>query len=328
MSEFHLFPSLPKELRLKIWRTTLTGQNRLVTVAPGHELLACRSGLPVLSAVNRESRQEFLRLYVRLRDRPDAGTAADVEVDGHVYFNPRLDTLVIGTDTKTGSALKSSGGMEALLLFARCPVGTLVDAPALPEPAAEQVRQVHLYDLNPSRRMEMDSSLKNRKLEWGPGRDEPMPLPRLRFPNLDAVVIVTLHASLWVGNFKCHGSRGRHFRYVEPTNQVYYHIKDAAHGDSFAGMRPASRIPDEYLKPTPAQTRAMRIEIIRSGDDGNGWVTNDWHLISGPDDFCHDTWVMLVQYITLRLGRQDDKEPDGFPYFDTPIDLILGTMLS
>ncbi|TKW50199.1 hypothetical protein CTA1_6563 [Colletotrichum tanaceti] len=320
MSEFHLFPSLPKELRLKIWRTTLAGQGRLVTVAPGRELLACRSGLPVLSAVNRESRHEFLRLYVRLRDRPDANTMAaddvDMDVDDHVYFNPRLDTLVIGTVTKTGSALKSSGGMEALLLFARCPVGTLVDPPALPDSAAEQVRQVHLYDLNPSRRMEMDSSLKNRKLEWG-GRHErdggpmPLPLPRLRFPNLDAVVVVTLAASLWVGNFKCHGSRGRHFRYVVPTNRVYYHIKDAAHGDSFAGVRPASRIPDEYLKPAPAQTRAMRVEIIRSsrnddGDNDDGWVTNDWHLISGPDDFCHDTWVMLVRYITLRLGRQDE----------------------
>ncbi|GKT62238.1 hypothetical protein ColTof4_02137 [Colletotrichum tofieldiae] len=308
MSKFELFSSLPKELRLKIWRTTLADQGRLVTVAPTQELLACRSGLPVISAVNRESRQEFLRLYTRLHDDSNAHSGsiqADTDTaENHTYFNSRVDSLIIGTVTKTGSALKSSGGLEGMLLFARCPVGTLIDIPALPQPHREQVRKVHLYDLNPSRRMEMDPSLRNRKLEWGPERHGPIPLPRLRFPNLDAVFIVTLHASFWVGNFKCHGSRGRHFRYVVPSNQVYYNMKEMAHGENFGGIRPASRIPDECLKPTPAQTRAVRVDILHSDD--LSWVTNNWYSISGSDDFCHETWLMVVGYIAIRLGKEDE----------------------
>ncbi|GKT51223.1 uncharacterized protein ColSpa_11404 [Colletotrichum spaethianum] len=308
MSTFELFPALPKELRLKVWRTTLTNQGRLVTVSPNRELLACRSGLPVISAVNRESRQEFLRLYIRLHDdthnysssiQADKGTVED-----HVYFNSRVDTLIIGTATETGSALKSSGGLEGMLLFARCPVGALIDVPALTQPAREQVRNVQLYDLNPSRRMEMDPSLRNRKLKWGPERQGPVPLPRLRFPNLDTIFIVTLHASFWVGNFKYHGSRGRHFRYIVPGNQVYYNMKETADGENFGGIRPASRIPDECLKPSTEQTRAVRVDILRSDD--LSWVNNDWHSISGSDDFCHETWLMVLEYVAIRLGQKDE----------------------
>ncbi|KAK1986711.1 hypothetical protein LZ30DRAFT_647237 [Colletotrichum cereale] len=297
MASFEPFSSLTKELRLAIWRTTLADQGRLVTVAPHQELLACRSGLPAISAVNRESRHEFLRLYIRLRD--DAGTVED-----HVYFNPRVDALLIGSATKTGSALKSSRGLGGMLLFARCPVGTLVDTPALPRPASDRVRKVHLYDLNPSRRMEMDPSLRNRRLEWGPERPGPIPLPGLRFPHLDTVFIVTLHASFWVGNFKSHGRRGRHFRYVVPSNQVYYQVKEMDYGECFGGMRPASRIPDECLKPAPGQTRAVRVDILHSDD--LGWVTNDWHAICSADDFCHETWHMVVEYIAIRLGEEDE----------------------
>ncbi|KAK2030296.1 hypothetical protein LX32DRAFT_651713 [Colletotrichum zoysiae] len=312
MASFELFSSLPKELRLAIWRTTLAGQGRLVTVAPNRELLACRSGLPVISAVNRESRHEFLRLYIRLRDDsgaaprpggaqlPDTGAAAE----DHVYFNPRVDALLIGSATKTGSALKSSGGLGGMLLFARCPVGTLVDAPALPRPAGDKVRKVHLYDLNPSRRMEMDPSLRNRRLRWGPERPGPIPLPGLRFPRLDTVFIVTLHASFWVGNFKSHGRRGRHFKYVAPSNQVYYQVKEMDYGECFGGIRPASRIPDECLKPAPGQTRAVRVDILHSDD--LGWVTNDWHAIRNADDFCHETWHMVVEYIAIRLGKEGE----------------------
>ncbi|EFQ26806.1 hypothetical protein CGRA01v4_08924 [Colletotrichum graminicola] len=308
MARFELFSSLPKELRLTIWRTTLAGQGRLVTVAPNRELLACRSGLPVISAVNRESRHEFLRLYIRLHDdsgaRPGSTRSGTDTVEDHVYFNPRVDALLIGSATKTGSALKSSGGLGGMLLFARCPVGTLVDAPALPRPAREKVRKVHLYDLNPSRRMEMDPSLRNRRLRWGPERPGPIPLPGLRFPRLDTVFIVTLHASFWVGNFKSHGRRGRHFRYVVPSNQVYYQVTEMDYGECFGGIRPASRIPDECLKPTPGQTRAVRVDIIHSDD--LDWVTEGWHAICNADDFCHETWHMVVEYIAIRLGKEDE----------------------
>ncbi|KAK1990838.1 hypothetical protein LX36DRAFT_591834 [Colletotrichum falcatum] len=314
MATFDLFPSLPKELRLTIWRTTLADQGRLVTVAPNKELLACRSGLPAISAVNRESRHEFLRLYIRLRDDPPP-SGADGGGDGgdaedHVYFNPRVDALLIGSATKTGSALKSSGGLGGMLLFARCPVGTLVDAPALPPAAGEGVRKVHLYDLNPSRRMEMDPSLRNRRLRWGgggggpPERPGPVPLPALRFPRLDTVFIVTLHASFWVGNFKSHGRRGRHFRYVVPGNRVYYQVKEMDYAECFGGIRPASRIPNECLKPAPGQTRAVRVDILRSED--LGWVTSDWHAICGADDFCHETWHMVAEYIAIRLGKEGE----------------------
>ncbi|KXH35119.1 hypothetical protein CSIM01_04644 [Colletotrichum simmondsii] len=97
--EFELFKFLPKEIRRIVWREAL--ENRLVVVAPRVDWLARRSRLPAMSAVHQESRKIFLGMYIRLISEstgmPHNTSSFDWLVKDHVYFNPDVDTLVLGT---------------------------------------------------------------------------------------------------------------------------------------------------------------------------------------------------------------------------------------
>lgn len=93
LRSFTLFPKLPIELRLKIWRSTFP-RNRSIdlhkwAMARTYKFLEEGEGLPapVTLYVNSESRQETLKHYFILREkigcsRPD-------------FFNPTLDRVYI-----------------------------------------------------------------------------------------------------------------------------------------------------------------------------------------------------------------------------------------
>ncbi|KAK1990836.1 hypothetical protein LX36DRAFT_675650 [Colletotrichum falcatum] len=65
MAKFSLFGLLPAELRLEIWRTTLELKDfvaNYLAICVATPAQRIRTRLPVISAVNRESRSEFLRI--------------------------------------------------------------------------------------------------------------------------------------------------------------------------------------------------------------------------------------------------------------------------
>ncbi|KAK4192402.1 hypothetical protein QBC35DRAFT_222007 [Podospora australis] len=86
---FSLFPYLPTELRLHIWRLSLSPRVVTLTYRPA-PLEQCFSPTPppaILSAC-QESRDEALRFY-----RRTFGTKAHPE--GRIYFHPALDVLYV-----------------------------------------------------------------------------------------------------------------------------------------------------------------------------------------------------------------------------------------
>jgi len=82
---FTLFPELPEELRIMVWRAAFP-RNRVVQVelSPSYEILHSHTPQPITLQVNRESRTETFKFYVPLLDpylrRP-------------ILFHPALDTV-------------------------------------------------------------------------------------------------------------------------------------------------------------------------------------------------------------------------------------------
>ncbi|KAM3066739.1 hypothetical protein ACMFMG_011942 [Clarireedia jacksonii] len=111
MSTFHLFPKLPKEMRLKIYENTFEarilqlGVDAGVPFPPGLELLGASRGptkqlhtrLPSLFAVCKESRDLCKFIFVAF---------------GPTFIHPRLDTLYI--------SLYAIGRMTPIQLAGAC----------------------------------------------------------------------------------------------------------------------------------------------------------------------------------------------------------------
>ncbi|KAM7198569.1 hypothetical protein V8F20_006099 [Naviculisporaceae sp. PSN 640] len=87
-SAFHLFPYLPAELRLEIWRQSC--RSRVVEVHYSSTLDRCLTNTPppVILQVCHESRHEGQRLYIQA-----FGTHTHPE--GTIHFSPEMDILYI-----------------------------------------------------------------------------------------------------------------------------------------------------------------------------------------------------------------------------------------
>jgi len=92
---FTLFPKLPIEVRLKIWRLAFPTNRKLelhfVTINQFDILLAAVSSNPVTLYVNQESREETLRFYEE---------AFHGNGDGTIYLNPDSDTVLFTSAPK------------------------------------------------------------------------------------------------------------------------------------------------------------------------------------------------------------------------------------
>ncbi|KAK6066977.1 hypothetical protein SCUP234_11814 [Seiridium cupressi] len=88
LDSFHLFSSLPAEIRLDIWQYSCC-HPRVVEVYYDAESDQCATTTPQPATVSvcSESRREALRLY-----KPLFGT---ISHDASIYFYPELDTLYI-----------------------------------------------------------------------------------------------------------------------------------------------------------------------------------------------------------------------------------------
>ncbi|KAK0701691.1 hypothetical protein B0T26DRAFT_659923 [Lasiosphaeria miniovina] len=84
---FHLFPSLPAELRLQIWRQSCHARAVEVRYSQEHDRCLTTARPPVILRVCHESRHEGLRLYVKA-----FGTRAHA---ANIYFLPALDILYL-----------------------------------------------------------------------------------------------------------------------------------------------------------------------------------------------------------------------------------------
>ncbi|CAG8977513.1 hypothetical protein HYALB_00008692 [Hymenoscyphus albidus] len=105
---FHLFPRLPAELRIKVWKF-VDADGRIVSVTnvyhPNEWLVNARNYVPSsLLSTNHESRTIYLKqpahpLTIRVKDHHKfAENGAGVSFP-KAYFNPEVDTLYIPEET-------------------------------------------------------------------------------------------------------------------------------------------------------------------------------------------------------------------------------------
>lgn len=267
-----------------VWRETL--EDRLVVVNPKADWLARRSRLPVMSAVHRESRKVFLGMYIRLISEstgmPHNTTSFDWLIKDHVYLNPDVDTLILGTivDRLGGYrfALTSPQWLEKV-----DGLGDLIIYPTFPGYIKERLRKVRLHDTCFLQR------IFNRRLDRGESLSSyspftlcssagPIPLPSLQFPCLEVIHLVSLlcvpipvitHHGLTAWSMR---GIGVHFRYVLPINELYWRRDTSLSSEYFGGIRPNDRIPDGHFRVDPNESFGIRIDIFR--DSNLDWVTD------------------------------------------------------
>ncbi|KAK9419072.1 hypothetical protein SUNI508_01049 [Seiridium unicorne] len=96
--EFTLFPSLPAELRVKIWQHTFAPRvlelhsERGHYVLPEHALWCSNCGNPVTLSVCHESREEALAFYTVALPLGDKNGDP---IDRFLYMNPAVDTAAL-----------------------------------------------------------------------------------------------------------------------------------------------------------------------------------------------------------------------------------------
>ncbi|KAF8863000.1 hypothetical protein BDZ45DRAFT_798628 [Acephala macrosclerotiorum] len=106
---FTLFPRLPIELRLRIWRLALPGarcvslytENDIPTAGLKHYYTAIlNQRLPITLQVNVESRTETLRHYQILYQSDAPGfNSSTKKYDRPLCINPKADTVMLSTDS-------------------------------------------------------------------------------------------------------------------------------------------------------------------------------------------------------------------------------------
>jgi hypothetical protein len=106
-NDFHLFPMLPAELRLKIWSHTFpTGRIIEIVWSERKQNWYCiqtsRNTPNHAHVANKEAHVEFMKLWFPLAPEEDQGRSHSPTASrlfrGHhmIYFNPEIDTLYIG----------------------------------------------------------------------------------------------------------------------------------------------------------------------------------------------------------------------------------------
>ncbi|EFQ26804.1 hypothetical protein CGRA01v4_08926 [Colletotrichum graminicola] len=305
MAGFGLFGSLPAELRLKIWGFALEHEEpqprrrrhmtALLVFSIGGECGEHR--LPVVSAVSRESRKEFLRLYVRFLDPQ---VPAHRFLQSHGYMNP---SMVLGVHVSYEASI---GHSVASAEQEQYTLGYMMDVPVLRRAAQEQIRTVRLHDVDFVARVKgsiqvKDSSVSPSFIETVLDQD-PLcvaRLPPLRLPNLSAIQIVSLSIpqadleTLFGLRFRTHYDF--RFRYSQSSRRVYIALA------SFRWLSPpigCRMLQVGFSRPWPRVF--VQIEILAEDPDTlpfDGWIPlEDRHLAE-----CF-IWRLSVQYAALRLG--------------------------
>ncbi|KAK0113938.1 hypothetical protein ONS96_014787 [Cadophora gregata f. sp. sojae] len=122
LTEFHLFPRLPTELRLKVYKYVSLvprivslafkqNKERLALFGPTYKdpeivhrrVIACpRSRVPPLMHVHHESRQESMQVYTKVIISNSGPWRGD-----YIFVNHRVDTLHMGGDNVCLSAIRN-----------------------------------------------------------------------------------------------------------------------------------------------------------------------------------------------------------------------------
>ncbi|KAF4840603.1 hypothetical protein CGCSCA4_v010022 [Colletotrichum siamense] len=280
--KFEHFNRLPAELRQMIWFYALDEAGNMVTCLPAADPNLYRRKNPAASAVNRESRAAFLRVYEPIHD---TSNLAPEHAPACAYLNPRIDSLLLG-----------DYGVPGLTGYAPvCP-------PKLSEPHAKMIREVRLQQ----RDLKVFSI--NRgvgawtqiacTLHTGPAglvHECHLRVANLIYPNLDTIWITSSYSRIFFPQNYPGWNRGLTFRYCVRSGEVY--VQRIKQEDYEEGLR-VYRTPQD-----PALLSVVRVDIIRNGGFGGGG--EGWHRINVVGRY-HDlnaVWEFIVHYIDCRLSH-------------------------
>lgn len=125
LNEFALFPELPLELRLKVWRTTLPGP-RIVTILlseqNGQMIGTSSAKIPQALHVSSEARKEARRFYkLAFASKPDDELVRDEASDENsgnqeatIWFNFAIDLLYIPRSVRRRCNYRNTAAFETL----------------------------------------------------------------------------------------------------------------------------------------------------------------------------------------------------------------------
>ncbi|KAK2030294.1 hypothetical protein LX32DRAFT_717265 [Colletotrichum zoysiae] len=292
MAAFGLFGCLPVELRLKIWGFGLEKPEGFRTEYP---LFSFRprprhkkERLPVASAVCRESRKEFLRLYVRFLD-PQAPAASSRHSHGDA--SPLVLGIHVDYEASIGRGVPSVEHEQYTL-------GYMIDAPVLSRFVREQIQSVRLHDVDFVARVQ--GCVRNGDSSLDVGSPEGLGvfrLPPLLFPNLSTIQIVGL--SMSKANLKAFfGSCDRShyevtFWYSKSSGRVYPYIFWIA-GAVRLSLGLSRTWPRVFIK----------IQFVN--EDSRPYLRE----VESLEDFSpayYSLWKISAHYVALRLGEDQSR---------------------
>ncbi|KXH53074.1 hypothetical protein CSAL01_09819 [Colletotrichum salicis] len=277
VGKFELFSLLPLEIRHLVWRKTLEG--RLVAICPRLDWLARRSRLPVMSAVHQESRKFFLSIYIRLISEvtgmPHNRSSFDWLIKDHVYLNPDIDTLILGTSVhRLGDYRLQLANPQWLVQVDG--LGRPLVVPTLPDDIKKRLRKLRLHDTCFLQRI-FNERLSRGKALTSSSSQGPIPFPQLQFPCLEVIYLVSLicipiPTNLGLKTLSLRGT-GVHLRYILPTNKLHCHRDAILPSEYFGGIRPNEFTPHDCFRVDANESCCIRIDILR--DSNLDWITDD-----------------------------------------------------
>jgi hypothetical protein len=110
--KFLLFPLLPKELRLQIWRHATRSHRRRIVfqyISEEDSFTHVCAPIPLLS-VNHESRVETLKLYTKIEAGPTPASGTNFHAP--LYIQPHYDMMRLGMYMDTVRYLRVCQGLE------------------------------------------------------------------------------------------------------------------------------------------------------------------------------------------------------------------------
>ncbi|KAI3543096.1 hypothetical protein CSPX01_06409 [Colletotrichum filicis] len=240
----------------------------------------------------------YIRLISESTGMPHNTSSFGWLVKDHVYFNPDVDTLILGT------IVDRLGGFRFALASPQWRekvggLGDLTTSPTFPGYIKKRLRK-----RISNRRLDRGETSVLTPLSTPPTQRDP--LPSLQFPCLEIIHLVSL-LCMPIPRSTPQGQTGLSlrgmgvcFRYILPINRLYCYRESTLRDECLEGIRPNARIPDDHFRVDPNNSCGIRIDIFR--DSNVDWVTDAYLPVNGFHKM-HLAWKIAMEYVSMRLGE-------------------------